>query len=76
MPCFFWDMMDSSPITHGAANSFLGKKESSTDIDRAVDEGEAVAKMFLRSAAEEEMEVVEKALVVEPRVVDAKSSKE
>jgi hypothetical protein len=70
-------MMDSSPITHGAANSFLGKKASRTDIDRAVydDEGEAVAKMFLRSAAEE-MEVVEKALVVEPRVVDAKSSKE
>ena len=68
--------MDSSPITHGAANSFLGKKESRTDIDRAVDEeGEAVAKMFLRNAAEE-MEVEEKALAVEPRVVDAKSSKE
>ena len=70
--------MVSSPITHGAANSFLGKKESSTDIDRAVvvvDEGVAVAKMFLRNAAEE-MEVDEKALAVEPRVVDAKSSKE
>ena len=68
--------MVSSPITHGAANSFLGKKESRTDIDRAVDgEGEAVAKMFLRSAAEE-MEVEEKALAVEPRVVDAKRSKE
>ncbi len=73
--------MVSSPITHGAANSFLGKKESRTDIDRAVvddddDEGVVtVAKMFLRSAAEE-MEVEEKALAVEPRVVDAKSSKE
>jgi hypothetical protein len=54
----------------------LGKKESRTDIDRAVDgEGEAVAKMFLRKAAEE-MEVEEKALAVEPRVVDAKRSKE
>jgi hypothetical protein len=68
-------MMVSSPITHGAANSFLGKKESRTDIDRAVDEGETVAKMFLRSEAEE-MEVEEKALAVEPRVVDAKRSKE
>jgi hypothetical protein len=70
-------MMDSSPITHGAANSFLGKKESRTDIDRAVDEEGVVtvAKMFLRSEAEE-MEVEEKALAVEPRVVDAKSSKE
>ena len=71
--------MDSSPITHGAANCFLGKKESRTDIDRAVvDEEEGVvtvAKMFLRSAAEE-IEVEEKALAVEPRVVDAKSSKE
>lgn len=72
--------MDSSPITHGAANSFLGKKESSTDIDRAVVDDEegvvtAVA-MFLRKAAEE-IEVEEKALaVLEPRVVDAKSSKE
>lgn len=72
--------MDSSPITHGAANSFLGKKESSTDIDRAVvDDVEGVvtaAAMFLRSAAEE-IEVEEKALaVLEPRVVDAKRSKE
>ena len=56
----------------------MGKKESSTDIDRAVVvEGVVtVAKMFLRSAAAEEMEVEEKALAVEPRVVDAKSSKE
>ena len=72
--------MDSSPITHGAANSFLGKKESSTDIDLAVvDDVEGVVTavaMFLRSAAEE-IEVEEKALaVLEPRVVDAKSSKE
>ena len=72
--------MDSSPITHGAANRFLGKKESRTDIDRAVvdEDGEGVvtvAKMFLRSAAEE-MEVEEKALAVEPSVVDAKRSKE
>ena len=70
--------MDSSPITHGAAKSFLGKKESSTDIDRAVVDAEGVvtaAAMFLRSAAEEAVE--EKALaVLEPRVVDAKSSKE
>ena len=62
--------MDSSPITQGAANSFLPKKESRTDMDRVVVE---VARRVRRSKAEEEEEVV-KALV-EPRT-DAKTSSE
>ena len=65
--------MDSSPITQGAANSFLPKKESRTDMDRLVEVVEVVARRVRRSKAEEEEEVV-KALV-EPRT-DAKTSSE
>ena len=61
--------MDSSPMTQGAANSFLPKKESRTDMERDV----VVAMRVRRRAAEEEEEVV-KALV-EPRT-DAKTSSE
>ena len=65
--------MDSSPITQGAANSFLPKKESRTDMDRDVVVVEVVARRVRRSKAVEEEEVV-KALV-EPRT-DAKTSSE
>ena len=61
--------MDSSPITHGGANSFLPKKESRTDMDRVV-----VVAMSVRRRAAVEEEVVVKALV-EPRT-DAKTSSE
>lgn len=64
--------MDSSPMMQGAANSFLPKKESRTDMERLVVVGEVVAIRVRRRAVEEEEEV--KALA-EPRA-DAKSSRE
>jgi len=64
--------MDSSPMTQGAANSFLPKNESRTDMERVVlvVEVGAVA-MVRRRALEDE---VEKALA-EPRV-EARTSRE
>ena len=36
VPWALGDIMDSSPMTQGGANCFLGKKESRTDMGRAV----------------------------------------
>lgn len=68
--------MDSSPMTQGAAYSFLPKKESRTDMERAVvlvvvEEDGAVAMVRRMRALEEEEE---KALA-EPRV-EARRSRE
>ena len=64
--------MDSSPMMQGAANSFLPKKESRTDMERlVVVVGEVVAIRVRRRAVEEE----EVKALAEPRA-DAKSSRE
>jgi len=66
--------MDSSPMTHGAANSFLPKNESRTDMERVVLVVVLVVgavAMVRRRALEDE---VEKALA-EPRV-EARTSRE
>mmetsp|Transcript_18031 Transcript_18031/g.30568 ORF Transcript_18031/g.30568 Transcript_18031/m.30568 type:complete len:83 (+) Transcript_18031:445-693(+) len=67
-------MMDSSPMTQGAANSFLPKKASRTDMERVVVAVVVGAMAMVRRRAVEVAGEV-KALA-EPRADDARMSRE
>ena len=73
VPWAFGDMMDSSPMTQGEANSFLPKKASRTDMERVVAVVVGAMAMVRRRAVEVAGEV--KALA-EPRADDARRSRE
>jgi len=66
--------MDSSPMTQGAANSFLPKKASRTDMERVVVAVVVGAMAMVRRRAVEVAGEV-KALA-EPRADDARRSRE
>ena len=70
MPCFLGDIMDSSPITHGASNFLAPKKESRTDMLRVV---VVVVDLTMLPAEVEKADTnVAGGALVEERAADAK----